>query len=155
MSIKKTSLLLIVLLVAACAPEAQSSYKTAKLTVTSAQTQQVHNFRVQIAETIEEQRLGLMGRKSLPKDAGMLFVYDRPQQVSYWMKNTYISLDMLFINEAGHIVNIAHQATPHSTQLVPSRLPVQYVLELNGGIARQLEIEVGDHVDWQINKIDK
>jgi uncharacterized membrane protein (UPF0127 family) len=100
-------------------------------------------FDVEIADTREKRAQGLMFRRDLPRDAGMLFLFDRVEPASFWMKNTYISLDLLFIDRDGRISHIAHEAEPLSTASIRSRGPVQAVLEINGGEARRRGIEVG------------
>ena len=104
------------------------------------------SFTVELALTAEERRQGLMFRKSLPADQGMLFDYGRPVNASMWMKNTYIPLDMLFIGEDGRIEKIAERTIPHSLQTISAGRPVRAVLELNGGTASRHGIKVGDRV---------
>ena len=103
-------------------------------------------FTVELALTREEQAQGLMFRESLAPDGGMLFVFDEVRPAAFWMKNTLIPLDMLFIGADGRIVNIAEQTTPLSTESRPSAAPVRAVLEINGGLSRMLGIAPGDHV---------
>jgi len=105
-----------------------------------------HELRVYLAVTNEQRARGLMFVKSLPIDAGMLFVYQQPRMISMWMKNTYIPLDMLFIDQAGRIVHIQENTTPHSRENISSRQPARAVLEINGGLAHRLGIAVGDLV---------
>jgi len=107
-------------------------------------------FEVEIAKTPTQQAQGLMYRRSMPANAGMLFVYTRPQPVSYWMKNTFIPLDMIFIGANGRIVNIRQRTVPHSLVPVRSKGKVQAVLELNGGTTSRLGIKVGDSVRHEI-----
>ena len=105
-----------------------------------------HRFAVEIANTPEQLSLGLMYRRSLPREAGMLFDYRRPQHVAMWMKNTLIPLDMLFIDASGRVVNIRQRAVPGSLEAIPSSVPVLGVLELNGGTVSRLGITRGDKV---------
>lgn len=105
-----------------------------------------HEFRVELALTPEEQSQGLMYRRSLDADAGMLFVYRPPQHVSMWMKNTPIPLDMLFIDADGDVVRVAERAVPMSRETIESGRPVKGVLELNGGTADRLGIGAGARV---------
>jgi hypothetical protein len=107
-------------------------------------------FEVEIAKTPQQQAQGLMYRRSMAADAGMLFVYARPQRVSYWMKNTFIPLDMLFIAADGRIVNIRQRTVPHSLAPVRSDGEVLAVLELNGGTTSRLGIKAGDAVRHEI-----
>ena len=105
-----------------------------------------HTFKVEVAADDESREIGLMFRKTMAPDAGMLFLYDRSQPVAMWMENTYIPLDMLFIAADGHIVNIRQRAVPHSQENIGSAGPVKAVLELNGGTVSRLDIKVGDKV---------
>lgn len=105
-----------------------------------------HSFRVEIADDPRERSLGLMYRRSMGADEGMLFDFFQEQPASFWMRNTYISLDMLFLKADGTIDSIAERTTPLSDRSVPSRGPVRFVLELNGGTSEKLGIEPGDRV---------
>jgi uncharacterized membrane protein (UPF0127 family) len=107
-----------------------------------------HRFIVEVARTLEEQNYGLMNRASLAPDRGMIFPYDPPIAVAFWMKNTLIPLDIIFIAPGGKILNIAANTTPLSLEQVPSAGPVEAVLELAGGRAAELGIEPGDQVEW-------
>lgn len=108
-----------------------------------------HEFAIELAETPQQKVRGLMFREALAADAGMLFVYSRPQIISMWMRNTYIPLDMLFIDRDGRIAHIAEHAVPRSDRTISSHARVTGVLELNGGTARRLGIAVGDRVRHQ------
>lgn len=110
----------------------------------------VHVFAVEIADTDEKRAQGLMFRKHLPEGRGMLFDFGREQDVSMWMKNTYISLDMLFIRGDGRILRIAEHTEPLSTRTIPSGGPVRAVLEVAAGTARRLGIAPGDRVAFPI-----
>lgn len=105
-----------------------------------------HTFSVEVMRTQQERSKGLMFRKYLAPDAGMLFDFGDPRPVSMWMKNTYISLDMLFISKDGVIHKIAENTTPHSTEIISSNSHVKYVLEINGGASSQLGIKPGNTV---------
>jgi len=105
-------------------------------------------FTVEVARTPEEQAKGLMFRQSLAPDRGMIFPYDPPQPVAFWMKNTLIPLDMIFIRQDGTIANIAENTVPLSLEAVPSAEPVVAVLEIAGGRSAELGIKAGDKVDW-------
>jgi len=105
-----------------------------------------HAFTVEVAATDETRQVGLMFRKSLAADAGMLFDYQTPQPVAMWMKNTLIPLDMLFIGADSRISRIAERTVPHSLATIDSGGPVRAVLELNAGTAARLGIKVGDLV---------
>ena len=114
-----------------------------------------HRFRVEIADNDASRERGLMFRKSLAPDAGMLFDFKSPQYVSFWMKNTLIPLDMLFIDQQGVVVNVAANATPLSEANIPSAGPVLGVLEIRGGRAAQLGIQAGDKVRERIFSSDR
>jgi len=106
----------------------------------------VHVFSVEIAANDEQRARGLMFRKEMPEGHGMLFDFQREQEVAFWMKDTYIPLDMIFIRGNGRILRIVENTVPLSLQLVPSGGPVRAVLELNGGTTRKLGIAPGDQV---------
>jgi len=99
---------------------------------------------VEVVKTIDEQRVGLQGRTSLPQGKGMLFVYDPPQEVRFWMKETLIPLDILFILPDGTIYKIVEGAKPHDETPIPSEAEVNAVLELAGGEVKRMGITVGD-----------
>jgi len=100
-------------------------------------------FRVEVADTEAERAQGLMHRDSLATSAGMLFVYPRPQRVGFWMKNTLIPLDMIFMDATGTVRRIGHEAQPHDTTPVFGGNQIQTVLEINGGLARRIGIAPG------------
>ena len=100
-------------------------------------------FHVEVVDTAAERAEGLMHRESLPRFSGMLFVYDRPQPVAFWMKNTLIPLDMLFFDTAGRLTRIQSQAQPLDETPVVGGDAVQYLLEINGGLAAELGIDLG------------
>jgi uncharacterized protein len=106
----------------------------------------VHAFDVKLATNDAERERGLMFVKKLPEGQGMLFDFQHDEQVSFWMHNTYIPLDMLFIASNGRIVHIAENAKPMSDALIPSQYPVRFVLEVIAGTADKLGIAVGDKV---------
>lgn len=106
-----------------------------------------HVFRVEIADDPGELEQGLMHRKHLPETRGMLFQFPGPpRSVSFWMKNTLIPLDMIFVARDGTIVGIAENAAPGSLDRRPAPAPVTGVLEINGGLSAKLEIRPGDRV---------
>ena len=106
----------------------------------------VHTFQIEIADTTSTRARGLMYRKSLPSDQGMLLVYPTPQRVSIWMKNTYIPLDIFYVGRYGEIVSIVTDAKPLSLKSMPSAVDVLAVLELNAGESAKRGIKVGDQV---------
>jgi len=101
---------------------------------------------VEVVDTNETRASGLMFREELAPNAGMLFDFKREQPVSFWMKNTFIPLDVFFIKADGRIVNIAKRAVPHSERSIASDEPVLGVLETNAGVADRLGIKLGDIV---------
>jgi uncharacterized protein len=103
-------------------------------------------FRVEIADDAQETSKGLMFRQSMPADHGMLFIHQQEGERLMWMRNTYLSLDMLFIDRTGRIHHIAERTTPFSEATIASQGPVLAVLELNGGTVAALGIKVGDKV---------
>jgi len=103
-------------------------------------------FMVEVVRAEPERNRGLMFRHSLPDDGGMLFDYDPPQEIAFWMKNTFIPLDILFIDAGGRIITIAANTTPLSLERIPSSGAVRGVLEVKGGMAAKLGIKVGDRV---------
>jgi len=124
---------------------AQETFPTEKLEIisTAGKTQ---TFTVEVANSDSQRQQGLMFRKSMSDDHGMLFDFKEDRDVMMWMKNTFIPLDMLFISKAGKITHIHTNAVPHSEDIISSNGPVRYVLELNGGAAKKLGITVGDTV---------
>jgi uncharacterized protein len=109
-----------------------------------------HIFGVELAVTPEEQARGLMFRRELPEGQGMLFDFHREEPTSFWMKNTYVSLDMIFIRGDGRILRIAENTVPLSEALVPSGGSVRAVLEVVAGTAKRLGIAPGDRVSHPI-----
>lgn len=105
-----------------------------------------HRFEVELATTPEDIEHGLMFRDAMAPDRGMLFDFGEVQPATFWMKNTKLSLDMLFVAEDGRIVGLTPNAVPYSEDLIPSPEPVRAVLELNAGTAERLGIAVGDQV---------
>lgn len=109
-----------------------------------------HAFTVEIADTPEAITQGMMFRESMAPDAGMLFDFGEVRQASMWMKNTLISLDMLFIDADGKVIAIARNAVPGSTRSLGPGVPVRAVLEIPGGRAKELGIQPGDTVQHPI-----
>jgi uncharacterized membrane protein (UPF0127 family) len=112
----------------------------------------VHAFTVELADNDAEREKGLMYRKELPEGRGMLFDFHQEAPVGFWMENTYISLDMIFIRGDGSILRIAENTEPLSTRIIPSGGPVRAVLEVIGGTARKMGIAPGDRVASPIFK---
>jgi len=133
--------ILIALCLAAPALRAAEMQKLDIMTASGARS-----FSVEVATTREEQNKGLMFRRELPDGQGMLFDFTTDQEVGFWMENTYISLDLIFINGDGRIRRIAENAEPLSRTTIPSDGPVRAVLEVIGGTSRKLGIKPGDRV---------
>lgn len=150
-------LILFTLLLAACsqsAPRAENAtapataQNTALLPLIIRTARGDHRFNVEVALSEKEQEQGLMFRKTLDADSGMLFPMDPPRTASFWMKNTLIPLDMLFIHTDGSIAFLKANATPYSRDPVSAGIPVAAVLELRGGRAAELGIAPGNRVRW-------
>ncbi len=105
-----------------------------------------HSFMVEVMRTDGDRGRGLMFRAAMPQDNGMLFDFERDQMVSMWMKNTYISLDMVFIFADGRIHRIESRTEPQSEKVISSGVPVRAVLELNGNVASRLGLRPGDRI---------
>lgn len=108
--------------------------------------------QVEIADTEAEQEYGLMNRTSMPQDHGMLFIFDYQANLSFWMKDTLIPLDMVFLDSNDRIVDIYKNATPLSEYVYTSKSPSKYVIELNGGYCDTHGIKIGDNVSINIVK---
>ena len=124
----------------------ESGLAVIPLSVTSAQGK--HPFRVELANSRFEQAKGLMFRTQMGVDEGMLFPLDPPRPASFWMKNTVIPLDIIFIGGNRRVLNVAANTVPYSEDPIPSAGDASAVLELVGGSAAQLGIAAGDKVSW-------
>mgnify|MGYP005997755865 CR=1 FL=1 len=107
-------------------------------------------FKVEIADTAQERAKGLMHREALPRGAGMLFVFQRPAKLAFWMRNTLIELDLLFVDETGRISHIHHRAQPLDETLIPSKGKALAVLEINGGLASLYGITAGSEMRHEV-----
>jgi uncharacterized protein len=125
---------------------AAPSYAAEEQTLEIVTRNGVFPFTVEIANTDEERSKGLMFRRELPEGRGMLFDFKQDTNVTMWMKNTYVSLDMIFIRADGRIARIAENTEPESTRMIPAGAPVRAVLEVVAGTARKLGIRPGDRV---------
>ena len=105
-----------------------------------------HKFQIELAQTPNQRRQGLQYRKSLSSNTGMLFVFDFVEPTKMWMKNTFISLDMLFLSSDGRIIKIANKTDPLSLNAISSIEPVKGVLEIKAGSVKRLGIKEGDRV---------
>ena len=103
-------------------------------------------FTIELADDASERARGLMFREKLPSSHGMLFVYPSPQRVGFWMKNTLIPLDMVFVDPSGTVLRIHENAIPHDQTVIDGGDGVLAVLEVNGGMARRIGIRVGDQM---------
>lgn len=126
-------------------PQPQSGLTETPLTIRTV-TGTLHEFTVEIAETPRQQAIGMMFRREAPKDRGMLFPFEEERVASFWMKNTLVSLDLLFVAGNGEIMRIHRRAQPHSLAPLSSGVPVMAVLELAGGEADRRDIRAGDIV---------
>lgn len=107
-------------------------------------------FSVEIADDEQERAQGLMFRENLPRGAGMLFVYDRPQPAAFWMKNTLIPLDIIFLDKSGQVTSVHENARPGDLTPIPGGDHVFAVLEINGGLARRYGITAGTEMRHEI-----
>jgi uncharacterized membrane protein (UPF0127 family) len=148
--IRAARLALTLLIVALIASASDFAAAAELQTLEIASKSGVHAFQVELAITPEEKEHGLMFRRELPEGQGMLFDFQFDQNVAFWMKNTYIPLDMLFIRGDGRILRIAENTEPLSERNIPSGGPVRAVLEVIGGTAKKLGIAPGDRVGGSI-----
>ena len=130
------------------APVARSSAGLEQVPLTIESSGKTHRFIVELAHTGEQQAQGLMFRKTLEPDRGMVFPRDPPGDASFWMKNTLIPLDIIFIRPDGTIARIAENTVPMSLDPIPSLEPVGAILEIAGGRSAELGIKAGDRVRW-------
>lgn len=142
MRVLKTGLVFAALLAASSAAQAACQPDRIHLRSDAGQAA----FTIEIADEPEERALGLMHRDSMARFTGMLFVFEGPQRAVFWMENTLIPLDMLFIDETGTVRHVHHNAIPLDRTGIDGGEGVTHVLEINGGMARQLNIDVGTQV---------
>lgn len=145
----QTSLLVVALIpFSSTEGDAQSlvlnNFERSKLSILS--KSKSHEFLVEIARTERQQRQGLMFRRRLASNGGMLFIFPSVKVLNMWMKNTYLPLDMLFIDASGRIVNIVERTVPGSLEAISSVERAMAVLEVNGGTSSRLKIQKGDRV---------
>lgn len=126
--------------------------KQATIPLTIAMAGKTHAFEVEVARTADEQEQGLMFRASLPENGGMLFPFAKPKLASFWMKNTLIPLDMIFVRADGSIDRIAENTIPESLEPVVSGGEVAAVLELAGGTAAKFDLDESAKVTWKDKK---
>jgi uncharacterized membrane protein (UPF0127 family) len=135
-------LLVLAVLLASIPAVALETFRTSELTIVTAAGPQ--KFTIELALSGSQMEQGLMFRRKLPPDAGMLFDFGAPTNVTMWMKNTLIPLDMLFLDAAGRIIDIHERAVPESLDMISASAPSRYVVELNGGTAERLGIKPSD-----------
>lgn len=123
--------------------------KEGELYLVKAAGDTIRKINIEIADIESERTIGLMHRRSMPDTQGMLFIFDREEPRSFWMRNTLIGLDILYIKEDGTIESIAKYCVPKSEKSIPSRGPALYVLELIEGFCDIYGVEVGDKIDFK------
>lgn len=162
MKLRKLSLLalsaLLSLALGACKPKSEEPMpasmpgtefrRDATLTVSAPDGSLKATFEVEIAATQQAIIQGLMYREEMAPNRGMLFDPDRLSDTYFWMKNTYIPLDIIFIDADQHVLNIARDTVPFSTEQIPPDGVYRYVLEINAGLAQQHHIAIGDKIEW-------
>ena len=111
------------------------------------------SIAIEIADTPETQMKGLMERNTLDDNSGMLFVFKDPGPQKFWMKNTLVPLDIIFVGENGCIVNIVESAPPLSNQRYRSKGPVKYVVEVRAGFAKRFRLDTDTCIQWQSSKV--
>jgi uncharacterized membrane protein (UPF0127 family) len=121
---------------------------TTPLTIVSGD--KTHVFQVEVADTPAKSELGLMYRKEMAKDHGMIFDFGPPKETTMWMKNTFIPLDMVFFDTDGTVLTIVESARPQSLRLIDPGMPVRGVIELDAGVVKELGIKPGDKVQHAI-----
>jgi uncharacterized protein len=123
--------------------------KNGELTFISAKNTFLVTIDIEIADTPEKRSLGMMYRNALGERQGMLFVFPKEELQSFWMKNTAVPLDMIFVSARNEIVTIHENTTPYSPQSYSSTKAAQFVVEVNAGFARKYSISVGDKIRWK------
>jgi uncharacterized membrane protein (UPF0127 family) len=132
------------------APSSEPQFvKQGELTLLTADHKVISKIDIEIADKTETRTQGLMYRNSMKENAGMLFIFDNQEMQNFWMKNTHIPLDILFIDKDMKIVTIQKNTTPFSLDGVPSTAPAQYVLELNAGYSDGYKLKVGDYIQFK------
>ncbi|HBU77889.1 MAG TPA: hypothetical protein DEF18_07275 [Muricauda sp.] len=156
----KIALLTFAITLVSCKSEPKQSIKTENISFTkegeldilSSKTDSIKaNFDIEIAETEYETLTGLMYRKSMQQDRGMLFIQPEEAEQNFYMKNTEIPLDIIYINSGMKVVSFQKNAKPLDESSLPSRAPAKYVLEINAGLSDQLGLKVGDSISFSRN----
>ena len=138
----RTAFALLILVAGANAPASGAELEPLQVVTASG----THDFKVEVAADDASRERGLMNRRFMPADHGMLFEFPEDAPVSFWMKNTYIPLDMIFISPKGVVTNVVAKAEPLSERVIPSGPPCVAVLEVNGGVAAAIGLKIGDSV---------
>ena len=125
---------------------AQDTTSFARTSVAIETQSGLYRFTVELAQTPSQLARGLMGRRSLAADAGMLFIYPRSRRATMWMKDTLLPLDMLFVRSDGVVDSVVERTTPMSLASIRAQGPVQAVVEVNAGTVKRLQIKAGDRV---------
>ncbi|MDD2332250.1 MAG: DUF192 domain-containing protein [Candidatus Cloacimonetes bacterium] len=161
---KYFALILLTLALLACKPEGSSSQaeantsvpqkeftfrKDGMLEVFGSDGTRKAEFEIEIVSTVEDRMRGLMNREKIGETQGMLFIHDYSDYHSFWMKDTYLALDMVFIDENDSIVHIAADAVPFSEEIILPDAPALYTLEVLAGVCKSSGIVVGDKVNWK------
>lgn len=119
-----------------------------KLQILNQDNSQIAEFMVANADDDYKKMYGLMNLESLPYNQGMIFTFKQSQEITMWMKNTKIPLDMIFIDFKNNIINIKNNATPYSLEVISSEAPAKKVIEINGGLCKKLGIKVGQKIKY-------
>ena len=142
------SLSFLIFLISFLLPACPSTSSSSPQVVIHPQNGEPIHVTVEVVDTPEKRRLGLMYRNELPEFSGMLFLFPQEQPLSFWMKNTPLPLDIIYINADYTIVSIAENTRPYSETPIPSKHPAKYVLEVNGGFCHSQAIVAGDQVEF-------
>ncbi len=129
---------------------AQTGLATVPLTLHTATGK--HRYTVEVAQSPQAQETGMMYRRAMPADHGMIFPFATARVLTFWMENTWLPLDLVFIGDDGKVAGIAADAKPMSRDIISSQVPARAVLELNGGEAARIGLRVGDKVSYKLPK---
>lgn len=124
--------------------------KEATLDLLQSNGELISTLNIQIANSPYERETGLMYRTNMKKNQGMLFIFDKESVLTFYMKNTYISLDLIFINGKREIISIYKNAKPNDLSSISSKLPSKYVLEVIQGVSDNLNLKIGDRINYQL-----
>jgi uncharacterized membrane protein (UPF0127 family) len=122
--------------------------KQGVLYFTNKHTDTITNIEIEIADTPKKRETGLMHRHKMGTNQGMLFIFDKEERQSFWMKNTHIPLDIIFVNQEKTIVHIAENCQPYSLKSIPSFEYAKYVVEVNAGFANKYDLRIGDSINF-------